>query len=1085
MAAWEADHIVAVRVGGTVEVLEVWVGGLSLGDVLDVPGLESLDLAAYEEAIKQVPRTYPYSREPGGGVFVDARYDHGGEIQSLPILKLLEGTRAVLFLHDDEPDDDQPPRYPWLLTGSERRFTRPHPHREALPLSVAWESESSMWALAQYMNPGPLAPHWVYVWSPTEGKGSPFNWEAFHAQVVRARTKKRELEAVLATEDPEERMRALRAYDAGHIVPATRAVQEAVSQYLGAEVIQPAAAAGGDAAVEKALLAYIDSDLFVPEVAAFAAMAGVGRPGVPALQALLERPECAAFRSRIIDSLNGADGQHLAREFRQLLVQENAYWRDRAAELSEPGWLDSHQGDDAQTREARRILSQHAEDVTRLLWIMKARLEEENATNRRDAIGGWVEVAKNGVPPDQRQALAERIQAALVVPPSDDSYAALCLDAIRECREVWAALPARRRNGDEVKEQDGMAWLCDGILKEAEQGPAPKPLELSPAVVRVFASMADLPNDYMLMPVLFEGHGFSCNLDEPAENALLRLVAEDQPDAAFAALLGSSVHTWRHEEGRRYHLNPSREPMDCVVSDALCQPIANAAIVGMLNPRAAQSEARRFSEGPWQTDAEGRVTIAAYRGDFWSPPKLVVSHPDYGRSDLIPPHPKSDVAPTGLVRRDSDAAKLALRGVVVDREGQPIEGASMHLLQAMTPGCRSGRATVYTDAAGRFCLYPPPVHYRIDDPLGPLPKISRGCTFLFEVAGPDRSYLRKGGQIASGKEARVVLDRGLYRVLAFEDENGPITDPKRLATLRFSARDLDDEAEWKDGHAHVYVRPGKLAASLPRNTPDGLVRCAFAPIMVAEDGPTELVFQLQPPPARGPRIVGTAMHAVTGKPLAGVLVANGGGNIVQSLAMLTAEEWEVIESMPVHPDASHPGFKLLQGMTDCARSDESGSYCIELPPSHDVHYVTAFARDFLVVHRWPNARSRSGDCVITIEPFRMFPAGTVSLRVLGSDAAMAQVANWRVDDPALPDWALPLVKGSSEYEGGIGGMRFIAIGEGCRGSVPAGVQVSFRVPAMTRTASQTREVDRRVKVTQGEHVDLGEVTLQATAAPER
>ena len=115
----------------------------------------------------------------------------------------------------------------------------------------------------------------------------------------------------------------------------------------------------------------------------------------------------------------------------------------------------------------------------------------------------------------------------------------------------------------------------------------------------------------------------------------------------------------------------------------------------------------------------------------------------------------------------------------------------------------------------------------------------------------------------------------------------------------------------------------------------------------------------------------------------------------------------------------------------------------------------------------------------------MFPAGSVSLHLAASDAATPQFANWRVDDPALPDWALPLVKGNPRSEGGIGGMRLIGIGEGRRGLIPAGVQVAFRVTAMTRTTSEMREVDRRVKLAQGEHVDLGEVTLQAMVAAER
>jgi hypothetical protein len=234
-AGWNASHIVAVRVGPDIRVVESWLGDLSPGDILDFPMLQSMDQAEYDRLTPPETQTSMRRCERrgyGGAVYDDVKYVKGrGTID--PLLRLFEGTEAILFLREIEEETEKQKAIARLRPESERMFAGGS--WEPLGEAIVWVHEGNVYQLLQSSNPGPHHPFPIREQWLTGDPYSPMEVtrERFAELVVDLVTTRREFDEAAAIGDPQERLRRQLNILEGSQVPLHDAIRKVKRDYVG------------------------------------------------------------------------------------------------------------------------------------------------------------------------------------------------------------------------------------------------------------------------------------------------------------------------------------------------------------------------------------------------------------------------------------------------------------------------------------------------------------------------------------------------------------------------------------------------------------------------------------------------------------------------------------------------------------------------------------------------------------------------------------------------------------------------------------------------------------------------------------
>jgi len=553
---------------------------------------------------------------------------------------------------------------------------------------------------------------------------------------------------------------------------------------------------------------------------------------------------------------------------------------------------------------------------------------------------------------------------------------------------------------------------------------------------------------------------FKIELAETSEGSVLVVVSDEQTDVVVRELLGSSVQVCSGDEGR-YYFRLGCEGQHICMQDACGAPIPQGSIQISLTPR----DGEVIHVGPWQTLDDGTVHLPEIMPNA---SEAIVSHPEMGIA-VIPLNPKRSSLETPLIRRGSDAYKHALRGRVIDPQGQPVEGA------IITPGGNPGYGLV-TDREGRFAG-----HIGTGDSLLPPHTEQR-----YQVKAPCEMALPVILCTAGNDEETLIrLESGEFHRFLFEDDSGPIRDPARLMGMSVEKRDgggallariSGDEivagtilanGVYQAVMAGVIMRASSNKTGMPEFIHAAPI--TFPAMEVTEESPVELKFSLKE--SKGIVIAGQAMNSVTLEPLKGVFVCAAG----VPDADLTEEDWRQFESLldtPSPSDLVDAGVRDILPDDRLVRTGSDGRFEITLKPGQALRGVGLWAKGYLPYTFWPQHIRPDEKGVAHYALVPMFPAATVTFTVASSFGADQYRVKWRVENESISFWPLslqyPLISLCADF-----GSRWRSPGEPEVLAVPAGVPLSLELIS-------TKETITKVTVAGGNALRHGETTRLGT-----
>ncbi len=370
--------------------------------------------------------------------------------------------------------------------------------------------------------------------------------------------------------------------------------------------------------------------------------------------------------------------------------------------------------------------------------------------------------------------------------------------------------------------------------------------------------------------------------------------------------------------------------------DAVCKPIAGATVEVFHG----KGPGRKKPLCVLETDPNGLLVIdqKKYRAYFdYYEPSFVLRDRRYGIAPLKCNRswPRVDVP---LVRADSDEVAGSIYGVVVDDANEPMPGIELSCgcVVAATFGQeffgsleRAGPPiSVLTDDDGTFRMHMPVALAR--KPVFTIPPRSEYQVYFTPPPQPLRvRYWRK---LTSGRYTVVKLPRPQYNfhTFAFEDANGPITDPNVLKKLSLGIS--------VPGDGGVSLRYADIKDGA--TTPNGRYRASaqgisFQPIEITSDSPTEVIFRPWRPKTGTLVYTGRAVYGFTDRPVEGAFVLHGGGFKPNfAAAMLSDRQWRSLERIGTDVSADAPALEPLRKLCDfdqITRTDSHGVFRIAVP----------------------------------------------------------------------------------------------------------------------------------------------------------
>ncbi len=535
--------------------------------------------------------------------------------------------------------------------------------------------------------------------------------------------------------------------------------------------------------------------------------------------------------------------------------------------------------------------------------------------------------------------------------------------------------------------------------------------------VRLYNNPDEEPLAFNEHSIKVEGRVLNLSFADANESAFVAIFGYDQKDVVIKKLLANALFAWTYQENLKFSLpvKPAGENgQQCwTVLDALGNHMPNACVKALLT-----KEGRELTIGRATADSEGqfRTSFALPKaGIFWPSQRgpvrarlrFVISHPAYGTA-VVEPYPgvRRDWLYVPLAESGSEADQRSIWGVVVDQYDKPIEGAFVQADGVVAvgakgvPGVSGQEHGVLTDEDGRFRTYVP-IAEHVDE-IGTL--IPPKAKYSVRIEPPaDQNLVAFRGRIPNGQHSKITLEyMGCFRTFVFEDENGPITDPKQLENIEVIIRrqgwgnDIWLRYEkWKDGGKFPL---GRYEAKSHRYI--------FQPLEVKADSGEQLVFRL--PPAR--TYYGRVVHGITGEPMSEVSVR------------ISTE--------------------------DLVITDQDGGFEITVSPKAAVNLIYVSKENYLkvrVLKSWIK-QDRTGR--YQLPEVRLFPAATVIVEPVGAKHPVFPTLffrpQWFLAGKDNPPWVKDLLDGFGEHpQEGI--YRDFGIGGRKGNSFPAPAGVALRI----------------------------------------
>ena len=224
--------------------------------------------------------------------------------------------------------------------------------------------------------------------------------------------------------------------------------------------------------------------------------------------------------------------------------------------------------------------------------------------------------------------------------------------------------------------------------------------------------------------------------------------------------------------------------------------------------------------------------------------------------------------------------------------------------------------------------------------------------------------------------------------LAFEDANGPITDPNFLRSVClgiYRKEKLVRQYKYPD-----YIQGGQFplgsykAWQEVQNTKTGKIikKDIFLPLQVTEKSPEHLVFKFKRPGYDRTICCGQVVDAMTGQPMAGAFVMAGAE---RNLAEIAAEEWEVMHKLPANPPVNHPVLEPLSyqnpwPIKQIVRTDSNGQFEMSFKRKDKLPYeFVAFEENYLSAAITTYDFGSPKDGRVELGRMPLFPAAKVKI----------------------------------------------------------------------------------------------------------
>jgi len=523
-------------------------------------------------------------------------------------------------------------------------------------------------------------------------------------------------------------------------------------------------------------------------------------------------------------------------------------------------------------------------------------------------------------------------------------------------------------------------------------------------------------------------------------SAAIVILAEDQIDTTVKQYVGDTIYARPFHRGDRFYIPGAtdRSKERWTFADALGNALPQAVVTIFLSDYENLTKARIRTV---VLDEAGRMKAPATPGEL-NRLYLVVSHPDYGIAALEPdshyiPHPATTQNPTfadreklfrlPLVKAGTKPDERSIWGVVLNDKGKPVPAAVIQCHSVVTLGggaigtTPSMMNTVLANELGQFAFHLP-VEVGAKDTTA----IPPNSKYRVSVEAPKvLNLLPYSGLVPCGQETTITLHRGGYfRTFAFEDANGPITDPNLLEEIfikikRPDGRDLSmSYADWKNGKL---LPPGTYSVEIYREQ-----KPEFEPVEVTADSSRQIVFKARPP-EQGILYCGQVVHGITGQPMPGVFIL-ATGFYEGDFSVITPDQWQRLNRLEVNPLPDDPALEPVHEVVPFNRvvrtshdgrfeiyidRTEKFEHILQLRQSRYVdtftcQYLMAFFENYLAVRYSLNEYRPSEpnqNTHVELPVIRLYPAARLLFEPYLEVSGCELHLRWSLPQDNQPDWA--------------------------------------------------------------------------------
>ena len=530
-----------------------------------------------------------------------------------------------------------------------------------------------------------------------------------------------------------------------------------------------------------------------------------------------------------------------------------------------------------------------------------------------------------------------------------------------------------------------------------------------------------------------------------------------------------------------------------VVVNALGDPIPYAMVTLTFSPRSANNinqttilddisatapvddvEARVV--GDW-TDEYGRIAVPQIEPA--QPFCLMqIQHSEYGtgRCEVLFWGPHSQLR-LPLVPRNSEFRKRALTGTVIDPDGNPVAGAVVTCAHVRTAGegLINGafpRGEVLTDEKGEFSFYLP--NDNRDHSRGDI--IPPNSRYHATITKPDDdSFFPVTGMFSNAEPVRIELPkpkrRHRFRFEPTKDnwlekpEHWMNLHVQRIGDNRQSVR-LDPRSLFRGRR----VLEGTYNATFFDN--GGTIR--FEPLTIDHDSPEELIFRL-------PKAIthhGQVVNGVTGSAVPDAIVIGWNSTARNNLALLSEDDWKLLDKTPSNPPLDHPAITLLRkfyGVQGLVRTDRDGRFEIMQQPAREFYGLMAFDQKSIPFKVRVGSLKPDENQRIDVSHFPLFPAAKVIVCPIVESNRLPIMPWWLPTKDDQPDWFSQFLAIKSGSDRDFEYVHWLTINEQQPIHVPAGIQMRMRFESPYNDEWSPALIDNPFRLEAGTVTDLGEL----------